>query len=96
MNMTGHDSNLAFAGRNNSGTVRPDQARWLIAQILFNFHHIERGNAFCDADHNRNSRVGRFHDRVRGKGRRHIDDGRIGACLFDCVCDRVEDRDVFV
>ena len=42
-------------------------------QRALDLDHVEHGNAFGDADDQRDFRVDRFQDRVGGKGRRHID-----------------------
>src|SRR5258705_3039602 len=90
MNARGHDAQLAFAGGNNSGTVRADQARLARLQELPGPDHIQGGNAFGDADDQLDVGVGGFHDRVGGSWRRHKDDGRIGSRLFDGFADGVE------
>ena len=46
----GHDADLAFAGRNDAGAIRADQARAAVLQKLPGLHHVERRNAFGDAD----------------------------------------------
>src|SRR5258708_35390877 len=58
VNMPWHDSDLALAGRDNSGTIRADQARGFLAEIFFDLNHVERRNSFGDADDHRNARFG--------------------------------------
>ena len=58
--------------------------------------HVDRRNAFGDADGQRNLGVGRFHDRVGRKRRRHEDHRRVRARLADGVVHAVEDRPAFV
>jgi hypothetical protein len=49
-----HDADLALARRNDAGAVRPDQPRRAcLSGKLPHLHHVERGNAFGDADHQR-------------------------------------------
>ena len=54
------------------------------------------GNAFGDADRQRNPGVGRFHDRVGRKRRRHEDHRGVGAGLAHGVVHAVEDRPALV
>jgi hypothetical protein len=52
-----HDSHLAFPRRNNSRAVRSDQPRLGIFQHRRDANHIERRNAFRDANDQRHARV---------------------------------------
>ena len=56
----------------------------------------ERRNAFRDADHKRDFGIDRFHDCVRGKGRRNEDDGSGRARFLYCLRNGVENRQVEV
>ena len=77
-----HDADLALARRDDARAVRPDQPRVLALQELPRPHHVERRNAFGDADDQRHAGVGGFHDRVGRERRRHEDHGRIRAGLL--------------
>ena len=92
----GHDADLAFAGRNDSRTVRANQARAAILQKLPGAHHVERRNAFGDADDQFDLRIGGFHDGVGGIGRRNENYCRVGAGLVDRFLHGVEDGPAFV
>src|SRR5208283_536996 len=91
MNAGRHDADLASSRRNNARAVRPDQSRVLGLQVLPCFHHVERWNAFSNADDQRNARVGGFHDRIRRARRRHEDHRRIRARLGHCFAHRIKD-----
>ena len=47
--------------------------------------HVDGGNALGDADDERDTGVGRLHDGVGGKRRRHEDDAGVGAGLANGV-----------
>ena len=96
VNASGHDADFAFARRNDARAVRPDQPRAPILQKLPGAHHVERGNAFGDADDQFDLRIGRFHDRVGGKRRRNKNHRGIGAGLVHRFLHGVEDRPAFV
>src|SRR6185312_5578916 len=49
---------------------------------------------FGDANDERNSRIGRFHDAVRRERRRHEDDGGVGAGFFHSLAHGVKYRTV--
>ena len=51
-------------------------------------HHVERRDAFGDADDERHARVGRFHDRV-GRERRRHEDHRASAPVAFTACSTV-------
>src|SRR5437879_12228412 len=53
VNLSGHDADLAFAGRDDAGAVGADEASLAAAKRGGHAHHIERGNAFGDADEER-------------------------------------------
>ena len=51
MDMARHDADLAFAGRDDAGAVRPDQARLRAAKRALDLDHVEHRDAFGDAHH---------------------------------------------
>ena len=61
-------------------------------QLLPHAHHVERRNAFCNADDQRNTRIFGFQNRVRGKWRRHKNHRGVGAGFVDGLLHGVEDR----
>ena len=91
-----HDPHLAFSRRNNSRTVRPDQARLGIFQHGRHADHVERGNAFRDANDERHAGIDRLENRVRGKRRRHKNYGRVRARFANRVRNGVEHVHVLV
>ncbi len=96
VNVRGHDADLAFAGRNDSRTVRADQARAAVLQKLPCANHIERRDAFGDADDQFDFRIGRFHDRVGRKRGRHKNHRGIGAGFVRCLLHSIENGPAFV
>ncbi len=96
VNARGHDAQLAFARRNNSRAVRPNQPRPPRLQKLPSPHHIQRRNALGDAHDQIDVRVGGFHDGVCCTRRRHEDNGRVRARLLHRLMHGVEYRPTFV
>src|SRR5712671_1506268 len=94
MDVPRHDADLALVGGDDPGTVRPDQSRAAAAQAALDADHIEDRDALGDADYQRDPGIGCFEDRVGGKGRRHVDHGRIAAGIGARLVDGVEDREV--
>src|SRR5688572_22994151 len=88
-----HDADLAFAGRDDAGTVGSDEPRGGFVEHALDAHHVEDRDAFGDADDERDARVDGFENAVAGAGRRHVDDRRVGSRLPHGLGDRVEDRD---
>ena len=78
------------------GQFGPIEPRPLAFHEGQRLQHVHRRNAFGDADGQRNPGVGRFHDRVGGKRRRHEDHRRVRAGLAHRVVHAVEDRPAFV
>ncbi len=96
MNTAGHDADFCFAGRNNAGAVRTDEPRLRGLELGPHLHHVQRRNAFGDADDERNARVLRFKNGIGGKRRRHKNHGRVGACGGDSIFHGVKDRPALV
>src|SRR5579884_1371785 len=94
MDMARHDADLALVRGDDAGAVRPDQPRAAAAQAALDRDHVEDRDALGDADDERHPGVGRFEDRVGGKGRRHVDDAGVAPCHGARLGDRVEDRQV--
>ncbi len=87
---------LHLPGEMIPGTIRSDQPRSPVLQKLPRLHHVERRNAFGDADDQIDFSVGGFHDRVGGKRRRNKDHSGIGAGLVDRLANCIEDRPTLV
>ena len=68
-----HDADLAFAGGENAGAVRPDQARPGAFQRGLHAHHVEHRNALCDGDDQLHLGIDRLADRIGGEGRGDVD-----------------------
>ena len=71
MDTAGHDANLTSSRRNDTRAVGTDQTGARAAQGALDRNHVEDRDAFGDADHQLDTGVDRFEDRVAGKRRRH-------------------------
>ena len=88
---------LALPGEMRPGQFGPiSRVAGRVLQERHRAHHVERRDAFGDADDEREAGVGGFHDRVGGKRRRHEDHRRVGAGLLHGVLHGVENRPAFV
>ncbi len=89
VNVSGHDADLDFIGRNQAGTVRPEQqgllatGRLLVLHAVAHQQHVLHGNALGDADRQIEIGLHRLPDGGSRACRGHIDDGNRGArgCL---------------
>ena len=70
---------LAFPGEMTPGTVGPDQPRFGFAEHAPHLDHVVGGNAFGDADDQRQPSVFCLQNGVGGKGRGHEDHRGVGA-----------------
>src|ERR1700676_4228370 len=93
MNVSGHDSDFAFARRNDARAIRTDQARRAALHEVAHLHHVGGRDAFGDADHQRNARLGRFHHGIGGVRRRPENHGSVCSGLLHGIGGGVEDRD---
>src|SRR5437763_17171687 len=50
MNVAWHDPDLASARRNDAGTIRSDQFRFLAMHERFDTHHVHHRSSFRDAN----------------------------------------------
>ena len=83
-----------FARRDDSGTIRTDEARPSVAlQGALHLDHVAHGNAFGDGHHECQPGIRAFQDGVGGKGWRHKDGGSRRAGLFHRFSHGVEDGD---
>lgn len=74
VNITGHDTNFAFSGLNNSGAVGSNKAcGTLTSHHLLNAYHIHSGNSFSDANNKWDFTVDGFFDSSGGTERRDVD-----------------------
>ena len=96
MNVSGHDADLALAGRDDAGAVWPDHSRFARAQIFVCLDHIHDRNALGNAYDERQACIGGLHYRVGCEWRRHIDHRGVRARLFYRIGNRIENRNAFV
>src|ERR1700740_2802237 len=71
VNRARHNPDLAFSRRNNSRAIWANQARARIFQCRSHAHHVQGRHALRDADHQSQTRVHCFQNRIRGKRRWH-------------------------
>ena len=83
---------LHFPGEMIPGQFGPISRVFEILQRCRHADHVERRNAFRDADDERQLGVDRFENRVRRKRRRHENHRRIRARFAHRVRDRIEYR----
>ena len=103
VNVSGRDADaasavriLAFAGRDDAGTIRADEPRLEVAlHRAFHPHHVAHRNAFGDGDDQFQSGVRAFENRIGGERRRHKHRAGGRAGLFDGFGDGVENRNLF-
>ena len=96
VNVAGHDAHFAFAGGDDAGAVRPDEAHVRAANGGFDFEHVQNRDAFGDAGDDFDAGIDRLKDGVGGKGGRDEDHRGIGTCRGDGFVAVVEDRAVEV
>ena len=87
---------LHLPGEMMPGQLGPISRVFLPLQEFPRLHHVERRNAFGDADHQRDARIGGFHDGVGGERRRHENHGGVRAGLLHGLRHGIEHRQVEV
>ncbi len=93
----GHDTDLAFAGLDDAGAVRSDEAGLVLAnEAVLHKDHVGLGDTFSDADNEGNLSINGLHDSSGGAGRGHVDDSGVGAGLVTALLDAVEDGETKV
>ena len=65
---------LHSPGRDDSRTVRSDQARFLAGHLRFDPHHVDHRDAFGDANDQLDPGIDRFQDSIRRAGGGNEDD----------------------
>ena len=97
VDVTGRDADaaatvgiLAFAGRDDAGTIRADKPRRAALQCALHANHVAHGNAFGDGNHQFQPGIRAFENRVGGEGGRNKNGGGRRAGLFHRLGDRVE------
>ena len=91
-----HDADLAFVGRDDARAVGSDQACARTGQRRFDADHVVDRNAFGDADHQLDARIGGLEYGVGRSDSRHIDHAGGGAGLTHGIARGVEHRQVQV
>ena len=84
MNVSRHDADLDFIGRDQTRTVRSKQERLAarLGHFVFQREHVAHGNAFGNADSQIQLGFNRFPDRIGSTGWRYIDNGDVSAGFF--------------
>src|SRR5215510_8488725 len=96
VNTRGHDADFAFAGRNDARAVRPDQSHAARPDVVKSLDHVDRRDAFSDADDQRHARVRRLHNRVSRERGRNVNDRSVRFSFAHGVGHGVEHREAFV
>ena len=90
MNVTWHDSDLAFAGLDDTGAVGSNQTGLVLgSHDRLNLDHVQSWDSFSDADNEINLRFHSFENGIGSKRRRHVDNGSLGVSSlhgFTHVC----------
>lgn len=78
MNVTGHDTNLAFTRLNDTGAVRTYESRLALgAHNGFDLDHVEGGDTLSDADDEVHLGFDSLKNGVGSKRWRNVDDGSL-------------------
>ena len=90
--IAGHDADAGLRrGGDDAGAVGPDEDALRTLERSLDLDHVEDGDAFGDADDQREAGGGSFEDGVGGERRGHEDNSDVGAGLADGLIDRGED-----
>src|ERR1035441_8529462 len=79
MDAAGHDADFGFAWGDDAGAVGAIETRRRVLELGRDFDHVERWNAFSDADDEGDSCVFSFENGIGSKRRRDEDHGGVGA-----------------
>src|SRR6266513_1486522 len=91
-----HDADLRLARRDDAGTIRPDEARRLLGEVVLHAHHVRDRDPLGDAHDQRHAGGRGLHDGVGRRERRHEDQGAVGGLGLDRLRDRVPDGEALV
>ena len=92
VNLTRHDADLALAGGNHTRAVGTDQAHVGGVQVCLDRQHVQRRNAFGDADDQFDAGVHGFQNGVFTERCRDIDHRCGGARGIHSLTNRIEYR----
>jgi hypothetical protein len=76
------------------GVIRPDETNGFALHVIFNPHHVEHRNSFCDGHDQSQARIHRFHDGIGCKRGRNENHTAVGAGFSNRNFNRVENRHV--
>lgn len=94
MNVTRHDTNLAFTGLDDTGAVRANESRLVLrSHNGLHLNHVEGGDTLSDADNEVHLSLDGFKDSVGREGRRNVDHGRFGIGLLLALSEGGIDRE---
>src|SRR5438132_550375 len=93
MDISGHDSDLAFTGCNHAGTIRANQPAAALSLIAFDLDHIEHRHALSYTNDQLDAGGDGFENGVGSKWRRNVNHGPISAGCLARLFDGVENRD---
>lgn len=92
MNVTRHDTNLAFAGLDNTGAVRTDESSLALrAHDSLDLDHVEGRDTLSDADDEVHLGFDGLKNGVGSKRRRNINDGGLSISHFLALGEGSED-----
>src|SRR5690606_984528 len=92
----GHDTHLAFIGRDPTGAGGSDQGAVVCADVLAGRHHVLHGDALGDAYDHLDAGGGGLHDGIGGERGRHEDDAHVSAGGLHGIAHGLEHRPVQV
>src|SRR5215471_11613298 len=92
----GHNSQFALTRGYDAGAIGTDQPCGSVTDVSERAHHVHYRYPFSYANDERKPGVGGFHDGIRGKRRRDVNDARISACCGNGSGDGIEHRNAFV
>src|SRR5271168_4306874 len=87
-----HDADFTFAGGDDARAIGADEARFCRVDSGGGSNHVDYGNAFGDADDQRNFGVGGFENSVGREGRRDENDAGVGSGMFHGVGNGIKYR----
>ena len=85
-----HDANFGLAGGDDAGTIGADEGAITVVDVRLHFDHVRHWNALSDGHDDLDAGVGRFHQGVGCKRRRHKHNAHVRAGFGDGLGDRVE------